>query len=173
MSADTLRPVKDTGMLIKRRQLLYTALLGSVAFLGLASIFALARSPGPPHLKRGDRMCTEVLDLKRVTCKSNELIKGTVLLHFSGQERIIDFYMLQGPFEDALVPSIVIDRAEGRVFAYATDLEWLSYITQKRNDIEIFDEVVERAEREGKRRVARYVKIIKEIVVSSGRVEAV
>jgi hypothetical protein len=173
MSADASRPVKDAEMLIKRRQLLYTALLGSVAFLGLAPVLALARSPGPLPVKRGDRMCTEILNLQRVTYKSNELITGAVLLRFNGQERVISFYALRGPFEDALVPSVVIDRAEGRVFAYVTDLEWLTYITQRRSDIEIFDEVIERAEREGKRRVVRYVRIIREIIASSRRAEAV
>jgi hypothetical protein len=69
------------------------------------------------------------------------------------------FYTLRGPFEDVFAPSVVISRADGQVFAYANDLKWFIYTTQRKNNEEIFDEIIQKAEKKGKRKVARYVRI--------------
>ncbi len=88
---------------------------------------------------------------------------GEVYVRQNSSERVLGFYTLRGPFEDVFAPSVVISRTDGQVFAYANDLEWFIYTTQKKNDQEIFDEIIQKAEKEGKRKVARYVRIIREI----------
>ena len=52
---------KDVEAIIKRRELLQTALLGSVAFAGLAPMQALARGPRPADA--GDTICSEIRNL--------------------------------------------------------------------------------------------------------------
>jgi hypothetical protein len=88
---------------------------------------------------------------------------GEVYVRQNSSERVLGFNTLRGPFEDVFAPSVVISRTDGQVFAYANDLEWFIYTTQKKNDEEIFDEIIQKAEKEGKRKVARYVRIIREI----------
>ncbi|MCC6021075.1 MAG: hypothetical protein LM577_06905 [Thermoproteaceae archaeon] len=154
-----------TEVVMRRRELLYNVLLGSMAFAGLAPILALAKSHAPVP-KSGDRVCVELRNLLRKEFKTNELLSGDVIVSRGGEERLIRFYVLRGSFADALAPSIVIDRSEWRVFAYATDLEWLTYTTTKRDDIGIFDEVMEMAKKQGKMKVLRYTKLIKEIVTT-------
>ena len=152
---------KDVEAIIKRKELLQTALLGSLAFTGLAPILALARGPTPT--KAGDTICSEILNLRRKRYKANELVFGDVYVRQNSSERVLGFYTLRGPFEDVFAPSVVISRADGQVFAYANDLEWFIYTTQKKNDEEIFDEIIQKAEKEGKRKAARYVRVIREI----------
>jgi len=152
---------KDVETIIKRRELLQTALLGSIAFAGLAPILALARGPTPA--KAGDMICSEIRNLQRKRYKANELIFGEVYVRQYNSERALGFYTLRGPFEDVFAPSVVISRTDGQVIAYANDLEWFIYTTQKKNDEEIFDEIIQKAEKDGKRKVARYVRIIREI----------
>ncbi len=60
MVSEQVKP-KDVETIIKRRELLQTALLSSVAFAGLAPILALARGPTPA--KAGDKFCTEIRNL--------------------------------------------------------------------------------------------------------------
>jgi hypothetical protein len=57
MASEQVKP-RDVEAILKRRELLQTALLGSVAFAGLAPILALARGPTPT--KAGDKFCTEI-----------------------------------------------------------------------------------------------------------------
>jgi hypothetical protein len=160
MASEQVKP-KDVETIIKRRELLQTALLGSLAFAGLAPILALARGPTPA--KAGDTICSEIRNLQRKRYKANELVFGEVYVRQNSSERVLGFYTLRGPFEDVFAPSVVISRTDGQVFAYANDLEWFIYTTQKKNDEEIFDEIIQKAEKEGKRKVARYVRIIREI----------
>jgi len=129
MSSEQVKP-KDVEAIIKRRELLQTALLGSIAFAGLAPILALARGPTPT--KAGDTICTEIRNLQRKRYKANELVFGEVYVRQNNSERVLGFYTLRGPFEDVFVPSVVISRTDGQVFAYANDLEWFIYTTPKR-----------------------------------------
>jgi len=66
MASEQVKP-RDVEVIINRRELLQTALLGSVAFAGLAPILAPARGPTPT--KAGDKFCTEmewvINDLKK------------------------------------------------------------------------------------------------------------
>jgi hypothetical protein len=160
MASEQVKP-KDVEAIIKRRELLQTALLGGIAFAGLAPILALAR--GPTLAKAGDMICSEIRNLQRKRYKANELVFGEVYVRQNNSERALGFYTLRGPFEDVFAPSVVISRTDGQVFAYANDLEWFIYTTQKKNDEEIFDEIIQKAEKEGKKKVARYVRIIREI----------
>ena len=160
MSSEQVKP-RDVETIIKRRELLQTVLLGSVALAGLAPILALARGPMPAEA--GDKFCTEIRNLRRKRYKANELIFGEVYVRQNNSERVLGFYTLRGPFEDVFAPSVVISRTDGQVFAYANDLEWFIYTTQKKNDEEIFDEIIQKAEKEDKKKVARYVRIIREI----------
>ncbi len=125
MASEQVKP-KDVETIIKRRELLQTALLGSVAFTGLAPILALARGPAPA--KAGDTICSEIRNLQRKRYKANELIFGEVYVRQNNSERVLGFYTLRGPFEDIFAPSVVISRTDGQVFAYANDLEWFIYI---------------------------------------------
>ncbi len=160
MASEQVKP-RDVEAIIKRRELLQNALLGSIAFAGLAPILALARGPTPA--KAGDTICAEIRKLRRKRYKANELIFGEVYIRQNSSEKVLGFYTLRGPFEDVFAPSVVIIRTDGQVFAYANDLEWFIYTTQKKNDEEIFDEIIQKAEKERKRKVARYVRIIREI----------
>ena len=160
MASEQVKP-KDVEAIIKRRELLQTALLGGIAFAGLAPILALARGPTPA--KAGDTICSEIRNLQRKRYKANELVFGEVYVRQNNSERVLGFYTLRGPFEDVFAPSVVISRTDGQVFAYANDLEWFIYTTQKKNDEEIFDEIIQKAEKEGKKKVARYVRVIREI----------
>ncbi len=164
MPHEEVKP-KDVETLVKRRQLLQNALLGSIAFAGLAPILALARGPTPA--KTGDKMCVEIRNLEQRKYKTNELILGKVYIQHNGSEKAVRFYVLRGPFEDVFAPSVTIDESHGQVFAYANDMEWFIYTTQKKNSIEIFDEIIEKAEKENKRRIARYVRLIKEAVIQT------
>jgi len=132
-----------------------------VAFAGVAPILALARGPTPAEA--GDTICSEIRNLRRKRYKANELVFGEVYSRQNSSEGVVGFYTLRGPFEDVFAPSVVISRTDGQVFAYANDLEWFIYTIQKKNDEEILDEIIQKAEKEGKKKVARYVKIIKEI----------
>jgi len=76
-------------------------------------------------------------------------------------------YVLRGDFPDALAPTVVIDRKEQRVFAYATDLEWFLYNTTKKNDIEILNEVIEIGTKDNKKRIVRYVKIMSDALTQT------
>lgn len=60
MASEQVKP-KDVETIIKRRELLQTALLGNIAFAGLAPILALARGPTPAEA--GDKFCTEIRNL--------------------------------------------------------------------------------------------------------------
>jgi peptidyl-tRNA hydrolase len=166
MASEQVKP-RDVEVIINRRELLQTALLGSVAFSGVAPILALARGPTPAEA--GDKICTEIRNLRRKRYKANELVFGEVYVRQNSSERVLGFYTLRGPFEDVFAPSVVISRTDGQVIAYANDLEWFIYTTQKKNDEEIFDEIIQKAEKEGKRKVARYVRIIKEIKETQDR----
>jgi len=57
MASEQVKP-RDVEVIINRRELLQTALLGSVTFAGLAPILALARGPTPT--KAGDKFYTEI-----------------------------------------------------------------------------------------------------------------
>jgi hypothetical protein len=125
MSSEQVKP-KDVEAIIKRRELLQTALLGSVAFAGLTPIQALARGPTPA--KAGDTICSEIRNLQRKRYKTNKLVFGEVYVRQNNSEKVLGFYTLRGPFEDVFAPSVVISRTDGQVFAYANDLEWFIYI---------------------------------------------
>ncbi len=144
MSSEQVKP-KDVEAIIRRRELLQTALFGSIAFAGLAPILALARGPTPT--KAGDKFCTEIRNLQRKRYRANELIFGEVYVRQNSSERVLGFYTLRGPFEDVFAPSVVISRTDGQVFAYANDLEWFIYTTQKKNDEEIRRNHTESGER--------------------------
>jgi hypothetical protein len=57
MASEQVKP-RDVEAIIKRRELLQTALLGGIAFAGLAPILALAQGPMPAEA--GDKFCTEI-----------------------------------------------------------------------------------------------------------------
>jgi hypothetical protein len=75
MASEQVKP-KDVETIIKRRELLQTALLGNIAFAGHAPILALARGPTPAEA--GDTICTEILNLRRRRYKANELVRRGV-----------------------------------------------------------------------------------------------
>ncbi len=83
------------------------------------------------------------------------------------ENEYIGLYVLRGNFPDALAPTVVIDRKEQRVFAYATDHEWFLYNTMKKDDIEILDEVIEIATKDDKKRIVRYVKIMRDALTQT------
>ncbi len=86
MASEQVKP-KDVETIIKRRELLQTALLGSVAFAGLAPILALARGPTPA--KAGDMICTKIRNLQRKRYKTNELVFSEVYVRQNSSERVL------------------------------------------------------------------------------------
>jgi hypothetical protein len=115
----------NQDLLMKRRELIEKVLLGSVAFAGLAPILALAKSAAPIRIgAQQGRTCIDVSSLKNISYKGNELIVGEISVMHNENEYKFGLYVLRGDFPDALAPTVVIDRKEQRVFAYATDLEW-------------------------------------------------
>jgi hypothetical protein len=155
-------------LLMKRRELIEKVLLGSVAFAGLAPILALAKSAAPIRIgTQQGRTCIDVLSLKNISYKGNELIVGEISVMHNENEYKFGLYVLRGDFPDALAPTVVIDRKEQRVFAYATDLEWFLYNTTKKNDIEILNEVIEIGTKDNKKRIVRYVKIMSDALTQT------
>jgi hypothetical protein len=163
----------NQGLLMKRRKLIEKVLLGSAAFAALVPILALIKSPAPIGVEtqgvktQQGRTCIDILSLKNISYKGNELIIGEIAVKHNENEYKFGLYTLRGDFPDALAPTVVIDRKEQRVFAYATDLEWFLYNTMKKDDIEILNEVIEIANKDNKKGVVRYVKIMRDALTQT------
>jgi hypothetical protein len=165
---ETTHVVINQDLLMKRRELIEKVLLGSVTFAGLVPILALAKSAAPIGVgTQQSRTCIDILSLKNISYKGNELIIGEIAVKHNENEYKFGLYTLRGNFPDVLAPTVVIDRKEQRVFAYATDLEWFLYNTMKKDDIEILNEVIEIANKDNKKRIVRYVKIMRDALTQT------
>jgi len=158
----------NQDLLMRRRELIEKVLLGSVAFAGLAPILAHAKSAAPIGVgTQQGRTCVDILSLKNISYKGNELIVGEVSVMHNENEYKFGLYTLRGNFPDALAPTVAIDRKEQRVFAYATDLEWFFYNTTKKDDIEILNDLIEIATKDNKKRIVKYVKIMRDALTQT------
>jgi len=151
---------KDVGDIVSRREALMKMVLGSLALSSLAPILAVARSASP---QAGD-YCVTIEEVEEKEWETNNLTSVKLRINANGDVTSAEAHVLKGSFEDVYTPHIAIFNKGGQreVVAYATDLEFITFTTSKETLDEILDEAIERAAKEKKRKVERYMKILKE-----------
>lgn len=99
-------PEKDVEPILRRRQLLYNAAVGSLLLSGVLPILALAKT-SQVKTSSNKKYCTEIEEASTYEYKSNVLFDIKAFVSIDEKRVELQVYTLKGPFEDAFSPSIV------------------------------------------------------------------
>jgi len=155
--------VKEWSDVISRREALFKMAVASALALGLQPILALAKQPEEMLKQQAGRRV--VVEIQNV-----ELWKDpdTTVLHTvnvsADREYSISAYVVRDAPSIVILPGIVISRTSERtdVVALGGDDEYV-HITDTSNlgDEEYIDRAIDEAEKRGRRKTVRYLRIIK------------
>jgi hypothetical protein len=156
--------VKEWSDVISRREALFKMAVASALALGLQPILALAKQP-EEMLKQqaGRRVVVEIQNIE-LWKDSDATVLHTVLNVSADREYSISAYVVRDAPSLVILPGIVISRTSERtdVVALGGDDEYV-HITDTSNlsDEEYIDRAIDEAEKRGRRKTVRYLRIIK------------
>ena len=156
--------VKEWSDVISRREALLKMAVASALALGLQPILALAKQPEETLKQQaGRKVVTEIQNVE-LWKDPDTTVLHTVLNVSADREYSISAYVVRDAPSIVILPGIVISRTSERtdVVALGGDDEYV-HITDTSNlgDEEYIDRAINEAEKRGRRKTARYLRIIK------------